>query len=455
MDGKKPIGWISGRLFVFAALLIAAWHLVFYLGRQLWFDEVITLLNFAALDTPAAIYRTYVIPNNQILHSIILHGLLRLGVVPEIMRLFPLVCGGVMLFLLWRNFARELGGPPLAAALTALALSPPFLLYATALRGYMLAALLTVCALIVARKFALGGRWRHLFLWFLFATLAVAVMPSALAGIAAAGLYAVPYCGKRWWRSSRIGLMAVAPFVGFALFYAPIRHDLLRAFALKEGWHSASGALLATAAALLITFLPLLPGTVFHRPSRREALHPLIWLLPVGGALLPVSPFPRVWFVLFPVFALLMAKYLRRTPKKWLKITCCVTLLWGAIIPLEFLRIRISPLCAAAGQDDFYAPDFARTSFSPAETVSAIENELPENTPVFTSFDADPWSIIYYHGGSLFDGPRGKVQTLPDHTAVILSPRESPTPFAERFHGTLTPLFHTPRHTVYLFRGRQ
>ena len=48
------------------------------LNRPLWFDEALTILNFALMEDPAAIYRNYVIPNNQIVHPILVHFLHRL-----------------------------------------------------------------------------------------------------------------------------------------------------------------------------------------------------------------------------------------------------------------------------------------------------------------------------------------------------------------------------------------
>ena len=58
-----------------AALLVFGFVAVPYLLRQLWFDEALTVMNFALMASPRAIYANYAIPNNHILFSIVLHNL--------------------------------------------------------------------------------------------------------------------------------------------------------------------------------------------------------------------------------------------------------------------------------------------------------------------------------------------------------------------------------------------
>ena len=42
-----------------------------YAARPLWFDEALTVLQFAVLPSAGAIYHAYVIPNNQIIHTVL------------------------------------------------------------------------------------------------------------------------------------------------------------------------------------------------------------------------------------------------------------------------------------------------------------------------------------------------------------------------------------------------
>ncbi|MBO5667834.1 MAG: hypothetical protein J6S43_01785 [Lentisphaeria bacterium] len=410
-------------------------------------------MQFAVLPSVGEIYRNYTIPNNQIVHTFFIHWLLNLGISPEMMRLFPLICGGTMLFILWKKFARELGSLPLLTACTALVISPPFLLYASALRGYMLAALWVVCAGVCGRSYALGGRKRYLGGWFIFVLLSVGVMPSALAGVAAAGLYIAPYCGKKFWKNPRLYLLALAVPAAFVCFYGPISDKLLKAFALQEGWRNGAGAVAATAAAVAVTFfVPLASGIFFHRPVWRNFPRTLIWLLPLGGWLLPVSPFPRVWFVLFPFFTLLSAGFLRRLPEKYLRVTAVAALFWGSVCCLEFSRRLLSPAVSAGGQDDFYAPRFVSERFRPSVTAAEINRRFPFDYPVFVSFAADPPGFRYYRMSVIMDIPPGRIQSLPPGTVTVLAAEEEPGRWESHLQCKLVEIYRNGLHRVYIVR---
>jgi hypothetical protein len=451
MDARKPIGKIfSGRLFAVFCGIVFLFFLPFYLTRELWFDEVLTL-QFAALPSVAEIYHSYFIPNNQIIHTCFIHGMLEMDIDPVMMRIFPLLCGILMIYLLWKNFSREVG-KPLIFALGALVLSPPFLLYATALRGYMAAALFAVCALIYARKFALGGKYSKLFFWGIFSLLCVGVMPSALAAVAAAGLYAVPYCGKKFWKNKRLYLLGIVPFVSFFCFYFPIRGDLLKAFELKEGWHQGEYALLAVLLTVVITFfIPLIAGIFFHRRKWQHFPRTLIWFLPLAGLLLPVSPFPRVWFVLLPFFALLCGGFLRKLPPKWWKFVAAAVVLWGGVTLTESCRTALSPAVSLAGQDDFYAPRFATAAFTPSDTAKFLQKF---RNPVFVSFAADPYAAAYYRRDIIMDVPPGRRKEVPAGTVLVLAAGEDPAAMEERFGVMLREIYRNQIHVIYEIRGK-
>ncbi|MBO7329686.1 MAG: hypothetical protein J6W00_13055 [Lentisphaeria bacterium] len=457
MELKKPIGNNSGRLFCILLLLIAAISVPFYFSRELWFDEVLTL-QFASLPSAAEIYRTYTIPNNQIIHTILLHHLLQWGFTPESARIFPLLCAVIMIFLLYKNFNREIGKVPLMIALGALILSPPFWLYASSLRGYMLAAMFTAAALCAGKKYALSGKLHYLAAWFILCILTSGVMPPALAAIGGAGLYIAPYCGKKFWKNRKIYLLAITAFAGFVIFYFPIRNQLFKAFELKEGWHHAGFALLATAIGVGVTFfIPLAAGIFCRTPRLRNWPRTLIWFIPLTGALLPVSPFPRVWFILFPVFALLCGGFLRKADRRILKISAAAVLIWGAATLPEFSRTLLCPAVTLAGQDDFFAPRFARKLFTPHAiadlTVYTLENR--GIVPVFASFEADPFALMYAANGRfdlIPDVPPGKRTQLPDNSLIILAAEEEKNSFEKRFNGNLKMIHQNMLHRLYRFR---
>ena len=122
-----------------------------YLVRPLWFDEALTVQNFALLDSVESIYFNYVIPNNQILYTVMLHYWIKLycglGGIDEWMRLLSLLLAGVTMLYTYRRFRVTFGSGVMAVILITFCCAPPFLLHATALRGYMAGACFTVLAL--------------------------------------------------------------------------------------------------------------------------------------------------------------------------------------------------------------------------------------------------------------------------------------------------------------------
>ncbi|MCI5778284.1 MAG: hypothetical protein MR051_00445 [Lentisphaeria bacterium] len=440
------------NLFAFLSAGMAAFcSALQYFFRPLWFDEALTL-NFAYLPDPAAIYRAYVIPNNQILHTVALHYLHLRAEIPVLwLRFFPLICAVLLLVLLVRGFGRECGHPSLPTVLGALAFSPPFLLYATALRGYMLAALLVTSAWLCGRKFAVSGKFTALAGWCGFAAAALGVMPSALAGLAGAGLMILPLFGKYFWKKRRFYLLAAAVPAAFALFYGPILPQLQRAFALKEGWHDPGAALLALGIALAATFnvLFIAAAVPAGKLRFRTFCYAAVWLLPLGGSLLPVAPFPRVWFVLFPIWAVLLAKGVRhcRSLRWWWGVPVLIAAICGT------LRVReaLSPYCARSGQDDFFAPYFLRQEFVPYRTAAKLRELRPPM--IYASLSADPWSLLAFGTEVVFDGPRSRVAALHDGAAVVLGRDENPADMEKRFGGRLIPVAPMGYQTVYQWRS--
>lgn len=255
-------------------------------------------------------------------------------------------------------------------------------------------------------------------------------------------------------------MLAVAPLAAFALFYMPIWEKLLSAFELKEGWHSGGYALAALGIALLTTFLPLwVAAMIFHRPCLRFWPRTLIWLLPAGGLLLPVYPFPRVWFVLFPVFTLLAAGYLRRMPQKYLKYCFAAVLICGSVTSLPRIRETLSPWCSLAGQDDFYAPRFMRESFRPFDMANHTAETFGNSRMIFITFDADPYALMYSFGRSGYsypqqiriDVPYNSVKELPDRALMISAAEEDTKFYTERFNGKFHKIYCNESHILWLF----
>ena len=465
-----------------AVLLITLYSLLPALERDLWFDEALTLMNFAMLPSATEIYRQYVIPNNQILHTILLH--MYLVLTPEtldftfFLRLLPCLTALATLALLYGRFRVRFGSRVLLPLMTALAVSLPFQNYGTALRGYMLSALLVLAATDCALTFARCGDRRSWLGWFLCSFAAIGTIPTNLLALAGAVLYALPLCGPDCYRRKRFWIMAATPVTAFALFYLPIVRQLLQASRLGEGWHDGMAALGATYAALIVAFAMLLVPVILGaslllgRPgynwtfSARAA----ILLLPIPACLLlPVAPFPRVFFVLWPLWLLLGAGAIKRLVawqarhrRRWSANTflfalTAATCVWGVVEHNSGVKTAFSRRFGGAMGDDYFLPYYMREDFRPRRLMSELVRRIPVMPEaVYLSFSADPWALMFY--GSLagwngdiwrFDGPRGRIRQLPEGVPVILHTADPPEPVGERFFRRLTPILTEGRNTVY------
>jgi len=450
-----------------------------YLLRELWFDEALTLMNFALLPSPLAIYRSYVIPNNHILYTILLHGWVRLpdpGLRQDfLLRLPSLLLAAASLGVLYGAFRRALGRFPLLIALTALAVSPPFLVYASAVRGYMAGCFFVSLAAAAACSFARRPGGRNFCGYFLCCLLAAGTVPSDLLALCGCVLLALPCAGNRFppWR--RALPLAGAPFAALALFYLPILPSFLAVCRLGEGWSDGAGVVRAFAAAgaaavgvpgVLFLFSCVLRGGKY---PWRTGMYAAICLLPLPAAfLLSPAPFPRVFLPLFPLLALLAARGIRDCGaflrlkrggrgRVFYAVLAVCAVSGGLLMQTAPCRAALSKVCGDAPGDDFFSGYYMRPEHRPSLTAERLSKMYaPENLPpVFISFAADPWPTMYYllerglRTQFLFDGPRGQVQRLLPGTLVVISRGEEPENTARRFSVRLVPLFDNVKHRVF------
>ena len=452
-----------------------------YLSRQLWFDEALTVLNFACLDSPWRICRAYVIPNNHILFSIVLHCWLRLqppGIALDLWLRLPSLFSAVgVLWYLGKRFRRMCGAFPLMIALTSLAVSPPFLVYATAVRGYMLGALFSAVAAGAAAEFAASARIRPFVKYFLASYAAVLTVPSDLAALAGAVLFALPICGSGFFRSRRFYVLVLTPVAAMAVAYLPIWRDFVRVSQLGEGWHerwsslAAVGLAAASAFGVLLLLIPVALGRIFARRRWRQLWRAALWLLPVPAAFVfAVAPFPRVYFPLFPLFALTIALALRDLVRRYrhrrhsgsirLALAAGLAVLLLSLWPWHLTPIRkmISPRVGGDLGDDFFYGYYLRGEHTPF----AVAEELRKLSPgtVYFSFLSDPWANMFYHltgdgrAQYLFDGPRGRVAELPVGAVAVLRRDEPVGALEERFARRLRPVVETRACRIFAVEER-
>ena len=478
MTAKRPERKNPVRSFVISGKMekVALLVLIFFfatsarnlLNRPLWFDEALTVLNFALLDTPAKIYHSYIIPNNQIIHTIFLHWWIKYFSF-DFLRLFPFICGILTLFFLWQMRRRN-GNIATFIALSALAISFPFAIYGTALRGYMLAAMAVSGGVWMLSKYLDSGKAYFCAGWFVFSLLGVGTMPGTLAALAAAVLYAAGFCNWQIFKKRRIYNAAVVPVLALVIFYGPIFKNVLRCAKLGEGWPNGSAMLLALAMGIVFTFLPVIPaalaGSIRRHRISPEIFHCLIWLLPIPAAyIFKAAPFPRVFFPMFPIFALLIAggiknflalmrkKKGRKYAEKMFLVICFATILWGALGPIESFRTKFSSLHPCpGGQEDFIDCHFVKKEFSPRETAAEFKKNFPDIPAVYATFGSDPWALMYAfmeNGIStriLFDGPAGKIPGIPPVAIKHLT--ENKRILEERFQCHFQEVFSSVNHSV-------
>ena len=456
---KHWAGWIP--------LLVGVASASFALGRELWFDEAMTVTSFMLPLSLPEIYANYSIPNNQIVYTMALklwHGLLMGGYPAPISywRLLSLAgaTGAAGLFFFMRGKLHDRTLWTAAAVLTVFAVSPAFRNYATALRGYALSWFWIMLALEGARRI-FHGRSGSGWILYLAGTLgAVGTVPTNLLACAGVVIYAFPWSRRDFLRDGRLWGLAAGPFLCLAVFYGPIWKAFLHAFTLNEGFSSRTGALAVFYGATAMTFGCMLcvEGVRLKRGDWRRRLRGVIWLLPVPAVLfLHQAPFPRVFCTLFPLYMMLLADGMNGI--RFTRIRAFAGL-GCLLVSLAILWNAAPSVAAAAGlseyEDDYFRPWYMAKDYSVCELLPEL-GQYPEIPVVFQSFDSDPCPLIFYatlkgvEKDFHPDQPPGHVKTLPGAALVVLRKDEKPEDCEIRFGGSLFPLFAGRDCTVFLF----
>lgn len=451
------------------------------LGRELWFDEALTVTSFMLPFSPPEIYANYSIPNNQIVYTMALklwHGLQNDPAPISFWRLLSLVCasGAMGLFVWLRRKLHDKTPWTAVVVLTVFAVSPVFQNYATALRGYAISWLWIMLALEGARRIFHGRAGSGWALYLLGMLGAVGTVPTNLLACVGIVIYAFPWSRRDFLRDGRLWLLAVGPFLCLAVFYGPIWKAFLHTFSLMEGFSSRAGALGVFYGATAATFGILLVAEPFRltRGDWRRKFRVVIWLLTIPAVLLLHQvPFPRVFCTLFPLYMMLLADGLaamRFSPArangeaaKRFPAARVAAGLGALIVSLVLARIAAPAIASAAGlseyDDDYFRPWYMAKDYSVCELIPELERH-PEYPVVFQSFSSDPCPLIFY--ATLWDvekefrpdQPPGHVKSLPESALIILRRDEDPGEYETRFDGTLSGLFAGRDCAIFRFVRR-
>lgn len=413
-----------------------------YLLREVWFDEILTLQTARTQHTVSAIYHAYQIPNNHIVFTILLSFWTDLlsscfdSFPLLLVRLLPAFFAAASLLILFRILRRASGTAAAFFCALTLAVSPAFLIYASALRGYMTGVFLALASFVCARGYLRRGTLPPLLLFGLCSLLAVGTAPTNLAALAGACLLLAPHLAVRKCRL-RWAVLFLIPFLTLVLFYYPIRDMFFGCIRLGEGWSSAPEAVWNLYGSALLCFLPILvfavPGAriLFRRKSKIVRLYAvssaLIFLMPLGVYLIfKTPPFPRVFLPLFALWTIPLGfaagAFLRSM--EWKYELALLPLVWGLLL------FHASPALSGLlfhDNDDLISPYYVRNTFRPSRTIAFLE-EVRRTEPssvFFLTFGSDYPSLLFAADWPdaadvlLFDVPnRPKRTELPDAPVV-------------------------------------
>jgi len=408
---------LSAGLFL---LRISEW-----LRSDLWYDEVVTLGDFAIGPSRAGIlhvFRSYPVANNHVLFSAVAWCWVRITQFnpSECLLRAPSVLFGVLtlicITLQWRKW---LGARVACFAGLFFAISPVFGAFAYQFRGYSLSMLLGTLAVTAAMELADGSTRRGIALYVPVALLAPLVIPTNALLVAGHLLFLA------WWRRGELALgprlLRLAPVaVGLACgssYYLLIWPQFVKAAGQTAGWRSAwlvvgnlALAMLAHVGPLLLVFVLDGLARLRRRDERRteggdpEPAWPLFLgcVIPIAAflGLAPRAPFPRVFLVFVPTFSFCVFRVCRRL-KLWRSDQ--LLLIAGLVVMHGFLWGRCAMLLTrrqvrAGEHPQNLLQQYYRSSTSFSQICQWVAgNNLGQTTVVVTNAHDFP-SFRYYWG---------------------------------------------------------
>lgn len=448
---KKYKNLIATLLLFVSSFLI----LELSLCRPFWCDESLTIMEFVMWPY-VQIYTNYSIPNNHILFNMLLRLWLDTGghlfAVSEIPFRFLSLIFSLAVICFMFHFWRKHFGFKISFLITlCFAVSTPFIIYGTAIRGYMLSLLFVLFGIESMQNWWLKAEKRYLCFYFLSALAAVAVIPSNLLVFCILPLLPTkkdfqisssesPKQQSIAFLKSRL-LLFLIPMIAFLIFYGPLFKNMFKAIKFNSGWNSPVSALGHLYSAFIISLLPIvilgIMGLFSLSKLKRKqilkgVLFGLIFLIP--GALLLTrnpAPFPRIFFQMWPLWLFILgcsAKHFfsfikHQSPAKY---PLLFPIILSAIITWGYLQNRFTSelsqvMSFQEPQDDFFLPYYMSDNFRPLKTLAILEKSTGgAKQSTFLSTDSDFRSIIFYgkmqgipYDTWLFDLPKQPIKQLP------------------------------------------
>ncbi|MBR0459937.1 MAG: hypothetical protein IJJ26_11925 [Victivallales bacterium] len=342
---QSSLAWLVIALAVYL-VRVTPWLL-----SEFWYDEVLTLGNFA-MDVDGrglwtSVFRSYPIANNHILNSAIYWlwvRVLNFGLDNEqLVRLPSLIFGGATIAIVVCHWRRWIGDVLADIGGLLMAISPVFTAFAYQVRGYSLSMFLATIALSGALEHMGGHRLRGQVLMCVSCLLLPLVIPSnflfVFALATAIAIYAsleVSADGKRsfQWRGLLAGVPALLCGALGSSYYLTLWESFKRAAQEPAGWSSAWLAFLHVPFAFAVHALVLLAILFWpHHPHKDaetenapsctvDIFSPQLVFAGVSVLLLALvilfgraghAPYPRVFLVFWPGWTLGVMLSLRQT----------------------------------------------------------------------------------------------------------------------------------------------
>ena len=317
------------RLLVAGTLVLFLTRIAPWLVSDLWYDEVITLGDFAIGPQGDGgilhVFRSYPVANNHVLFSAIAWLWVRFihfSSAEYLLRLPSVLFGAMTIVVVVRSWSRWLGPRVAGLAGVAFAISPVFTAFAYQLRGYSLSMFLGALATTAVMEAATGEYRRCVMTYVPVALLLPLVVPTNIVIVLGHLLFLFWCCGERriGLRLARCAPIAAALACGSA-YYLTIWPQFRRAVDQTVGWSSAwlvlGNLILGFAAHLGPFILASMAGFLSGQPAsnactdadlrvRAAAWRLMLCVLVAIAAFLvavPTPPFPRTFLVCFPTLS--------------------------------------------------------------------------------------------------------------------------------------------------------
>ena len=441
-----PLLFVTGAAFLLTEI-----------NRPFWYDEALSIINFALLSY-SQVYTEYCIANNHIFFTYLLKFWI------DNTTFFPSVCemrfrilsfliSMIVLLVIYKVLKKHFRFYTAFLITLSFAVSNTFVIYGTALRGYMLGLIFITLGLNAAMNLNSRGRFsnRNAFLYLFSALAAVAVLPTNIIAFAAIFLLTVVHrkteqedskmsFSIRSYRKLYNGkslFTAIAPIAAFLLFYLPLYKSILQIYHHNSGWTSGFGVLLHLYSAFIYSFIFLaIAGSVLCSKLPQKARSALIYTVHlIIFFILPAfvilsrnpAPFPRVFLQLWPIWLFIMAYYMRpltvflrknRKSSIYFSGMILLVIIWG--ICQHFLSPLIADQLSKYNiDDDFFHPYYVK-HFNPAEIVkSAVSAADGKPGRIYISPTVDYPAILLYgkfvnlpYSFWLFDWPQQQHITI-------------------------------------------